>query len=303
MALAPSNGAKIYYQEAGAGVPIIFVHEFAGDYRTWDDQMRHFSRGWHTVTMSARGYPKSDAPEDEALYGQPFFTNDIVAVLDAANIERAHVVGLSMGAYAALTVAMEHPSRVLSVVAAGGGSGSPLATRAIFQADCRATAAHFEKTGRIDAASMGHGPTRIQLKNKDPIGWQRFVTQLAEHPAHAAAKTLRQVQAGRASLYELEDKLKAIPCPVLLMVGDEDEPCLDVNLWMKRLMPVANMVVLPGTGHAINLEEPDLFNRMVEQFIASVDSKRWRQRDPSATPGMASSMLSAAAAARTTKKG
>jgi pimeloyl-ACP methyl ester carboxylesterase len=303
MALAPSNGAKIYYEEAGAGVPIVFVHEFAGDYRTWDDQMRHFSRGWRAVTMSARGYPKSDAPEDEALYGQTFFTRDIVAVMDAARIEKAHVVGLSMGAYAALTVAMENPDRVLSIVAAGGGSGSLLDTRATFQADCRATAAHFDKTGKIDAVAMGQGATRIQFKIKDPLGWQRFVTQLAEHPAHAAAKTLRQVQAGRASLYDLEDKLKAIHCPVLLMVGDEDEPCLDVNLWMKRLMPVANMVVLPGTGHAINLEEPVQFNVIVEQFIASVDSKRWRPRDPSAKPGIGSSMLSAAAATATTKKG
>jgi pimeloyl-ACP methyl ester carboxylesterase len=296
MPLAPANGARIYYEETGTGTPIVFVHEFAGDWRTWDDQMRHFGRGWRCVTMSARGYPKSDAPHDEALYGQSIFTRDIVAVMDAAGIKKAHVVGLSMGAYAALTVAIEFPERVLSVVAAGGGSGSPLATRATFQSECRNTAAHFEKTGKIDAEAMGHGPTRIQLKNKDPIGWQRFVTQLAEHTAHAAAKTLRQVQAGRASLYEMEAQLKAIACPVLLMVGDEDEPCLDVNVWMKRLMRVADLVLLPGSGHAINLEEPLLFNQFAEQFIARVDAGRWRPRDPSAVPGGVLTSLSAAAA-------
>ena len=285
MALAPANGARIYYETAGTGQPIVFVHEFAGDYRTWDDQMRHFARGWKVVTMSARGYPRSDAPDDEALYGQDAFTADIVAVMDAAGIAKAHVVGLSMGAYAALTVAMKHPGRVLSVVAAGGGSGSPLDNRAAFQAECRATAAAFAAAGKIDAEAMGHGPTRIQLKNKDPIGWQRFVAQLAEHPAHAAAATLRKVQALRPSLYELEAELKAIQCPVLLMVGDEDEPCLDVNLWMKRLMPVADLVLLPGSGHAINLEEPLLFNLFVEQFLARVDGNRWRRRDPAAKAG------------------
>jgi pimeloyl-ACP methyl ester carboxylesterase len=296
MALAQSTGARIYYEETGSGVPIIFVHEFAGDYRTWDDQMRHFGRGWHAVTMSARGYPKSDAPDDEALYGQAFFNRDIVAVMDATGIKKAHIVGLSMGAYAALMVAIEHPDRVLSVIAAGGGSGSPLATRQNFQTECRATAAHFDKTGKIDASAMGHGPTRIQLKNKDPIGWQRFVNQLAEHPAHAAAMTLRQVQALRPSLYELEAKLKAIACPVLLMVGDEDEPCLDVNLWMKRLMPVADLVLLPASGHAVNLEEPLLFNLLVEQFLNKVDGGRWHPRDPSAKPGAVLTSLSAAAA-------
>ncbi len=285
MALASSNGARIYFESAGSGLPIVFVHEFAGDYRTWDDQMRYFSRGWRCVTMSARGYPKSDAPTDEALYGQDFFTADIVAVMDAAGIDKAHVVGLSMGAYAALTVAIEHATRVLSVVAAGGGSGSPLDSRAAFQAECRTTAARFQSAGRIDAASMGLGPTRIQLKNKDPLGWQRFVDQLAEHPAHAAAATLRKVQAMRPSLYEMEAALQAVACPVLLMVGDEDEPCLDVNLWMKRLMPTADLVLLPGSGHAVNLEEPGLFNLFVEQFLARVDGGRWRRRDPAARAG------------------
>lgn len=295
MALAASNGARIYFETAGAGQPIIFVHEFAGDYRTWDDQMRFFARGWKVVTMSARGYPMSDAPTDEVLYGQEFFTNDIISVLDAADIAKAHVVGLSMGAYAALMVAIKHPDRVMSVVAAGGGSGSPLATRATFQAEARATAAHFDASGRINASAMGMGPTRIQLKNKDPIGWQRFVDQLTEHDAYAAAKTLRKVQAGRASLYELEAELKALECPTLLMVGDEDEPCLDVNLWMKRLMPVADLVLLPGSGHAINLEEPGLFNMLVEQFLARVDSGRWRRRDPSARAGL-STLMSASSA-------
>jgi pimeloyl-ACP methyl ester carboxylesterase len=79
---------------------------------------------------------------------------------------------------------------------------------------------------------MGLGPTRVQLQNKDPIGWRRSVAHVAEHPADAAARTLRTVQAGRPSLYDLEAELKGIKAPVLLLVGDEDEPCLDVNLWI-----------------------------------------------------------------------
>jgi len=284
MPLAPSQGARIHYEEAGRGTPILFIHEFAGDYRSWEDQVRHFSRGWRCLTWSARGYPGSDAPEDEALYGQDFFNRDAIAVLDAAGVEKAHMVGLSMGGYTALMLAAKYPERVISCTAAGAGSGAVKTTRAQFIADARARAAAYERAGKVDAETMGLNPTRIQLHNKDLRGWRTFVAHLAEHPAHAAAKTLRTVQAGRASLYDLEAELKAISAPVLLLVGDEDEPCLDVNLWMKRLMPTARLALLPGAGHAINLEEPALFNELTERFLADVERGSWRPRDARAVP-------------------
>jgi pimeloyl-ACP methyl ester carboxylesterase len=236
----------------------------------------------------ARGLPRRhaqrDAPGDEKLYGQDFFNRDAIAVLDAAGIDRAHIVGLSMGGYTALMLAAKFPERVVSCVAAGAGSGALKATRAQFIEDALARAAAFERAGVIDAEATGLGPTRVQLKNKDPRGWRTFVEHLAEHPAHAAAKTQRTVQAGRPSLYDLEGELRSIKAPLLLLVGDEDEPCLDVNLWMKRLLPNARLAVLPGSGHAINLEEPELFNDFVERFLVEVERASWRTRDPRAMP-------------------
>lgn len=290
MPYAPSNGARIYYEEAGTGTPIIFVHEFGGDHRSWEDQMRYFSRGYRCITMAARGYPPSDCPEDEKFYGQTFFTNDVVAVLDAAKVDNAHIVGLSMGGYAALMVGIEHAKRTRSVVAAGAGSGAPLATRDAFKKECHAAASAFEAGGKINGDAMGLGATRVQLLVKDPIAWKRFCDHVTEHPAHAAAKTLRQVQAGRASLYEVEAQLKSLSKPTLLIVGDEDEPCIDVNVWMKRLMPNAQLAMFPGAGHALNLEEPALFNTVVERFITSVDLGQWKPRDLRATPGATSSL-------------
>jgi pimeloyl-ACP methyl ester carboxylesterase len=282
---AQSDGARIYYEETGEGPPILFIHEFGGDLRSWDDQMRHFGPSWRCIRWDARGYPRSDAPEDEKLYGQDFFNRDAIAVLDAAKVDKAHIVGLSMGGYTALMLTLKYPQRVISCVAAGAGSGAPKATRAHFIEDARANAEAMDRAGSIDAEAMGLSPTRVQLQVKDPMGWAAFVRNLAEHPAHAAAKTLRTVQAGRASLYDMEAALKAVKAPVLLLVGDEDEPCLDVNLWMKRLMPTARLGVLPGSGHAINLEEPAVFNRLVEQFLGDVERGSWRPRDPRATPG------------------
>jgi pimeloyl-ACP methyl ester carboxylesterase len=290
MPLAPSQGARIYYEETGEGTPILFIHEFAGDHRSWNDQMRHFGRSRRCITWSARGYPGSDAPDDENLYGQEHFNRDAIAVLDAAGAKQAHIVGLSMGGYTALMLAAKYPDRVLSCTAAGAGSGSLKTRRSQFIEECVTRAGEFERAGKIDAEVMSLASTRVQLLVKDPIGWKTSVTHLGEHPAHAAAKTLRKVQAGRASLYDLEAELKGIRAPTLLLVGDEDEPCLDVNLWLKRLLPSARLAVLPGSGHAINLEEPALFNQLVEQFLSDVERGSWRPRDPRAVPGALASL-------------
>lgn len=290
---AQSEGARIYYEETGKGTPILFIHEFGGDHRSWDDQVRHFGRSWRCIRWDARGYPRSDAPEDEKLYGQDFFNRDAVAVLDSAKVDKAHIVGLSMGGYTALMLAVKYPGRVLSCVAAGAGSGALKSARAQFIEEARHNAANMDRAGRIDAEAMGLSPTRVHLQNKDPLGWATFVRNLAEHSAHAAAKTLRTVQSGRASLYDMEAEMKAVKAPVLLLVGDEDEPCLDVNLWMKRLMPTARLGMLPGSGHAINLEEPALFNGLVETFLADVERGSWRARDPRAAPGSLTALAKA----------
>jgi pimeloyl-ACP methyl ester carboxylesterase len=278
---AEAQGARIYYEESGeGGTPILFIHEFAGDYRSWQGQMRHFGRARRCITWSARGYPLSDCPEEEQLYGQDFFTRDAVAVLDAAGADRAHVVGLSMGGYTALMLAIAHPERLVSCVAAGAGSGGLNANRPRFIAESLARAEEFERAGRIDAEAYCQGPARVQLQRKHPMAWRAFVEHLGEHSAHAAAKTLRRVQAGRAALEDMAGALAGIDLPVLLLVGDEDEPCLDVNLWMKRRMPSARLAMLPGCGHVLNIEEPALFNSLVEQFIGEVERGTWQPRDP-----------------------
>ena len=297
MPYALSNGVKIYFEETGlATAPaILFCHEYCGDYRSWEGQLRHFSRNYRCITFSNRGYPRSNVPESEGAYGQDIANRDAVAVLDHLKIARAHVVGLSMGGYTALMLAAKYPDRVIGCVAAGAGSGSVMSQRAQFVAEALERAAEMEKRGSVDAVTMGHAPTRVQLQNKDPRAWAEFVTHLGERDARAAAHTLRQVQGKRASFYEMEAELKAVAAPVLLLVGDEDEPCLDVNLWLKRLLPTARLGVLPAAGHAINLEEPALFNQLVEQFLVSVDRGTWRPRDKRAVPGLTVGSLGAKA--------
>lgn len=276
------DGVSIYCEEVGEGHPLVFLHEYAGDHRSWESQVGTFARDYRCVVIASRGYPPSDAPEDAEGYGQEIANRDVIAVLDALGIEQAHVVGLSMGAYTALQLALHWPERLLSVVGASGGSGSYKPSRDGFVTEALAVAGDIERAGVIPAEALGSGPSRVQLRVKDPIAWQTFVTRLAEHPPRAAAATLRRIQVERPSLYDLEQDLRAVEVPVLLLVGDEDESCLDVNLFLKRIMPTAQLAVLPGSGHALNLEEPHLFAHFVDRFLSSVDRGTWRPRDPRA---------------------
>lgn len=280
------DGVELYYEEAGRGIPIIFVHEFAGDFRSWEPQMRLLARRYRCITYSARGYPPSQVPEDIARYSQARATDDIAAVLRHLEIGQAHVVGLSMGGFAALHFGFRHAAMARSLVVAGCGHGAEPGRRESFRRECEATARMFEREGSpAAAAKYALGATRVQYQNKDPRGWQEFARQLAEHAAKGSANTLRGVQMERPSLWDLVADMKAIAVPVLIIIGDEDDPCLEPALLMKRTIPTAGLVVLPRSGHAINLEEPDAFNRALLEFFHEVELGRWGRRDPRSLAG------------------
>lgn len=279
MPLAQAAGVNLYYEETGSGHPVIFVHEFGGDHRAWEGQVRWLSRRYRCITFNARGYPPSDVPPDDAQYGQEQAADDIAAVLRHLGIERAHVVGLSMGAFATLHLGLRHPRMASALVLAGCGSGAPAGERAAFVAESEARARQFLEEGSPAVAqAMGRIPTRITLKRKDPRGWQEHVRQLGEHDARGSALTLRNYQARRPSLYDLADVIRQVDIPALVAVGDGDTPCLEASLWLKRTLPKAGLWVCPNTGHCMNLEEPAAFNAAIGDFLAAAEAGRWPPR-------------------------
>jgi pimeloyl-ACP methyl ester carboxylesterase len=285
---AASDGVRLYYEEVGAGVPIVLVHEFADDVRGWAAQVKFFARRYRTIAFNARGYPPSDVPEDAERYSQARAAEDIKAVLDHLRLPRAHVVGLSMGGYATLHFGLKDPDRALSLTVAGAGYGSGSADRAAFHRDTDHVIAQFEQGGMAKVAEFyTRGPTRVQFLAKDPVGWKEFYERFASGSARGHANTMRGVQRRRPSIFELERELERLEVPTLIMTGDEDEPCLEPALFMKRKIPTAGLVVIPNAGHAINLEEPDLFNRAVLDFLTAVDAGRWSRRDPASQTGSA----------------
>jgi proline iminopeptidase len=274
------DDVRIYFEEAGQGTPIIFLHEFAADYTNWEPQMRYFSRGHRCITYSARGYTPSDVPAGEVYTYEHFYT-DALAVLDHLKIERAHLVGLSMGAYSSLQIGLNAPQRALSMTLAGVGSGSEIENLDNWRKQCRANAEQFETLGSAEVAKVTReAPSRIPFLVKDPRGHADFYAALARHDSRGSANTMRGFQGGRPSIYTLTDAIKAVATPALIICGDEDDPCVGASLFLKKHLPAAGLAVFPKSGHVLNLEEPALFNESVERFVTLVEAGRWPVRDP-----------------------
>ena len=281
MPYVEATGAKLYFEECGYGYPIIFIHEFASDIRGWESQLRHLSRSYRCIAYNARGYPPSDVPEDASLYRWQFAVDDIAAVMRDLKIDRAHVVGLSMGGYAALQFGLRHPEKASAIVAASVGSGSHPSQRDAWLRETSVLARIFTDHGMVGIAErMARGPARIQLKYKDRRSWREFVVRLRQHSAQGMSNTMTRCQALRPSLHDLRDQLSDMAVPVLLAVGDEDVRCLETNLMLKSVLPNAGLWICPNTGHAINLEEPAAFNAQVENFLGAVERGSWRHGFP-----------------------
>jgi pimeloyl-ACP methyl ester carboxylesterase len=281
--LIADDAVKLHYEETGSGTPVVFVHEFAGDSRSWEAQVRYLSRRYRCITFNARGWPPSDVPPDVASYSQDRARDDIRAVLDHLGIDQAHIVGLSMGGFATLHFGLTYPERSRSLLVAGAGYGSEKGEREKFRNEAAVIAERLEREGiAAFAEAYAYGPTRVQLESKDPRGFAEFKAMLAEHSAKGAANTQLGVQRERPSILDLGERLAKLTVPMLVVMGDEDWPCLAPGIFIKRMCPSAGLLVLPNTGHTVNIEEPGAFNAALADFVALVDAGRWPMRDPRA---------------------
>jgi len=280
------DGVGLHYEEAGAGIPMVFVHEFAGDHRSWEPQLRFFARRYRCIAYAARGYPPSDVPADPAAYSQDRATDDLAAVIRGLGLAPAHVVGLSMGAFATLHLGLRYPDLARSLTAAGVGYGAAPSKREQFRAEVEATAARIRAEGMARMGAVyARGPTRLIFEEKDPRGYAEFRTQLMEHSSEGSANTMMGVQRERPALGDLEDGFRRLTLPTFIIAGDEDDPTLEPSLFLKRTISTSALLVMPKCGHTMNLEDPDAFNRAVLDFITHVDAGTWRPRIPESLSG------------------
>ena len=274
------DGTQLYYEETGTGTPLIFVHEFSGDYRSWETQVRFFSRRYRCITFNARGYPPSDVPKSRAKYSYRIAVGDIADVLRHLGIKKTHVVGCSMGAYSSLQFGILYPAMALSVTSVGAGAGSNPETRVAFLRDTEANARLFETLGMPAAVrESGFAAGRIPQMLKDPRGFAEFRRYHESHSAIGLANVQRGVQAKRPPLYQLESAFRNYRPPLFVISGDEDDNCIGPAVFIKKASANARLWICPSAGHTVNTEEPDLFNRNLLDFLTLVDTGRWKPRD------------------------
>jgi len=273
MTLKP-NGVEIYYEETGQGVPLVFSHEFSGDYRSWEPQVRHFSRRYRVIAYNHRGYPPSAVPKGAGNYSQDLLVADLLGLVKHLGLGPVHLVGCSMGANAARDFAIANPGMLLSLTMVGAGAGS--VNREQFLKAQGESAAALDREGIAALVrNMETVPARASFRQKDPRGFAEFLRYVGEHDGHACAHLAREVMSKRRTVQECEAGLRALNVPTLIMVGDQDGPCLEPSLMMRAMLPHAGLDVFPACGHTVNIEEPDLFNLHLEQFLTAVEAGRW----------------------------
>jgi pimeloyl-ACP methyl ester carboxylesterase len=273
MPSATINGVEIAYRESGSGFPLVWCHEFAGSMESWEPQVHFFSRRYRVITYNARGYPPSAVPHQLEAYSQDQAVEDLHGLLRHLGIQQAHIGGLSMGGSTALHFGIRHPEMARSLIIAAAGSGSTNPEE--FRAASHALADRLDREGSAGMRDYAMGATRLQLKRKDPTGWDLFASLLAQHSPLGSALTQRGVQAGRPPIFVWEEHMRSLRVPALILCGDEDEPCVESSLFMKRHIPSSGLVFFPQSGHPINLEEPDLFNRVCLDFLTAVEAGKW----------------------------
>jgi pimeloyl-ACP methyl ester carboxylesterase len=276
-----SDGVRLHVTDTGDGPAVLFLHEYAGDHRSWSGQVADLAGDHRCVTYAARGYPPSDVPTSPSAYSWQRAVDDAITVLDALRVETAHVVGLSMGGYTAVQLGLRHPDRVRSVMAVSVGSGSDPATRSAYLAETGIVADGLRSRGTVAVGrAMAEGPSRVQLKHHSEAAWHEFVEQFADRSAEGMALTVLEIQGRRPALHDLTDDLRTLSVPLLVVNGDEDEACLSTGLLLKRTVPSCGLWVLPNSGHVPNLENPRQFNDITRRFLRHVESGTWPRRDP-----------------------
>ena len=274
MPMASVNGVELYWEETGQGAPMVWVHEFGGDLRSWEPQVRYFSRRYRVITYNQRGYPPSTVPKNARDYSQVLLVEDLHRLLRQLDLGPVHLAGCSMGANVARDFTLAHPDKVRSLALVGAGAGS--VRREEFLQTQEAIASGLEREGMAARVrAFDTVPTRATFKAKDPRGFAEFLRQAGEHDVQACAHLAREVMSKRKTIFELEAELKALRVPTLILVGDRDTPCVEPSLVMGGWMPHAGLVVFPDCGHTPNLEEPSLFNLHVAEFLAAVEEGRW----------------------------
>lgn len=267
MAVIKLTGADYNVVTAGAGAPLMLLHGFTGCAQSWDRLWAALLREYTTITPDLLGHGRTDAPHDPARYRMERCVEDLVAILDALDVERTHLLGYSMGGRVALAAAVAHPERIASLIleSASPGLAEAAERQARIASDnaladlaerdgIEAFVARWERTALF--ATQDRLPTEVRARLR--------AHRLANKPA-GLANSLRGLGTGvQPPLWERLGELR-LPC--LVMAGELDAKFVSIAQKMADAIAGARIALVAGAGHTIHLEQPDAFTRLVMEFL------------------------------------
>lgn len=270
-----ADDVSIYYEVTGTGAPIVFVHEFGGDCRSWYRQVPVLSQSFRCITYCARGFLPSAVPDDRAHYGQAQSTTDLLSLMDHLAVKQAHLVGTSMGSFTSLDFALIHPDRVTSLTLVGNSSGPrDEAERNRYRQDWVGHEIRLREERGGDGAVevLEADPAYQSFQKNDPKGWASYADNLRGQSPQGAVHVLSTLHWNRRSLFADSERLEAFEKPVLLVTGDDDYYLVgETNAFLCKTLPDARWHRFPGTGHLVNIERAPEFNELLAEFAAKQD--------------------------------
>ncbi len=242
------EAARLFYEDDGAGVPVLLTHGFGASTGMWAGQVAAFADRYRLIRWDMRGHGKTECPEDLTHYSQAHTAEDMRALLDHLGIEKAVIAGHSLGGFMSLAFNVAYPERVQALVLQGCGPGYRRdEAREKWNERAENRARTLEEGG---LAALGGGAE---------VG--ESVQGSAKSLAQAARGILSQVDS------RVIDSLPGISVPTLVVIGDGDTNYLDGSSYMASRIPGAINVVVPGAGHGVNVEKPDTVNGALESFL------------------------------------
>jgi 3-oxoadipate enol-lactonase len=257
MPVLPLRDINLYYEVAGQGDPVVFIHGLGSSARDWEYQVPFFAPRYRVVVFDVRGHGRSDKPPGP--YSVPLFAQDAAALIRALEAAPAHVVGISMGGMIALQLAVDEPALVRSLVVVN--SGPELVVRTfrerlmILQRFLIVRLLGMRKMGEVLSQRLFPRPDQAPLR-------QMFVERWAENDPRAYREAMRALVG-----WSVADRLGDIRCPTLVIASDQDYTPVSAKEAYVARMPNARLVVIPDAHHAVTVERPEEFNQVLLDFL------------------------------------
>jgi len=257
------EGGQLYYEVAGTGEPVLLIHGNTGDRRHWDLQFEALAKHHEVVRYDLRGFGLSSVPVDTVPYTD---YGDAAALLDGLGIQRAHVAGWSLGSAIAIDFAVAYPDRTLSLIVAGPwimGYTSPGAQE-MFQGMGQVAQAMAEE-GQAAAVDALMNASFLTSTIRSPASAERFRAIAEDYSFWGFVNPSPQRGLNPPALGRTEE----IAAPTLIVSGEYDVPaCAEIGVLLEETVPGSRLVVMPGTGHMMIMEQPEEFNALVSDFLS-----------------------------------